>query len=108
MIERNKINLLNKKHIILADHHMGCLIHGCVNGSIRQPNLDNLSVDQKAILSNIKVGSEVLFTVTKVDNHHDILFVLGDVAPQFYSRKRYFFSLWHLLFEFFSLKHLFV
>ncbi|XP_047134799.1 DNA-directed RNA polymerase I subunit RPA43 [Hydra vulgaris] len=72
----------------IADHHLGCLIHGCINGSIIQPNFDYLSASQKEIIDNIKVGSEVLFTITKIDNHNDILFVVGEIAPQFYLGKK--------------------
>ncbi|XP_057290493.1 DNA-directed RNA polymerase I subunit RPA43-like [Hydractinia symbiolongicarpus] len=70
----------------ISDHHFGCLIHNCINGSIRHPREDYLTQEQKEIVKNIAVGDKVIFKVHKLDVHHDILFILGDIAQEFYQK----------------------
>ena len=80
--------LLNAVVNKITDHHFGCVIHNCINGSVRQPNLDILTDSQKNIASNIAIGDTITFKVWKLDIHHGILFVLGDIVAQCYQRIR--------------------
>jgi len=69
-----------------TDHHIGCVIHNCINSSVRQPKVDALSDEQKDITNNIEVGDTITFKVWRLDVHHGILFVLGDIIGPCYTR----------------------
>ena len=59
-------------------HHLGCIIHNCINGSVRKPKEDSLE--------DMVIGDDIVFKINKIDVHHDILFIIGDVTPHFLHR----------------------
>lgn len=69
-----------------TDHHIGCVIHNCINSSVRQPKIDALTDEQKAVTENIEIGDTITFKVFRMDIHHGILFVLGDIIGPCYTR----------------------
>ena len=79
--------LLNAVVNKITDHHFGCV--GCFNCSVYQPNIDVLTDEQRDVVSNIAIGDNITFKVWKFDVHHGIMFVLGDIASQFYQHSRH-------------------
>merc|ERR1712072_636579 len=54
----------------ITDSHFGCIIHKCINASVRQPERRVLSENQKTTIDNITVGAKITFKIWKLDVHH--------------------------------------
>ena len=74
----------------ITDSHFGCIIHTCINASIRQPERRVLSEAQKETIDNITNGDMITFRIWKFDVHHGIVIVLGDIYSECYQRIRRF------------------
>lgn len=72
----------------ITDSHFGCILHKCINASVRQPDRFVLSNTQKATVNNIGVGDVITFKIWKFDVHHGIVIVLGDIYTECYQRIR--------------------
>jgi len=82
--------LLNGVVNKITDSHFGCIIHECINASIRQPERRVLSDSQKTTIDNITIGATITFKIWKFDVHHGIMIVLGDIYSECYQRIRRF------------------
>ena len=55
---------------------------------MRKPKEKYLSEKQKKIVKAIEIKDKVLFEVTRLDIHHDILSVSGEIASKFYDKMK--------------------
>ena len=55
---------------------------------MRKPKEKYLSEKQKKIVKAIEIQDKVLFEVTRLDIHHDILSVSGEIASKFYDKMK--------------------
>ena len=55
---------------------------------MRKPKEKYLSEKQKKIVKAIEIKDTVLFEVTRLDIHHDILSVSGEIASKFYDKMK--------------------
>ena len=64
--------------------HYGCLVHGCFNGSVHKLKIDVAKLSNKIIkkISNIDVGSEFIFRITRFDVHNDLLSIKGKIDQE--------------------------
>jgi len=69
----------------ITGDRFGCIIHRCINGSVRQPDRSVLNSEQKDIVDNIKSDDMITFKIWKFDVHHGIIIVLGDILPECYQ-----------------------
>jgi len=80
--------LLNGVVNKITDSNFGCIIHECINASVRQPERRVLSESQKSTIDNITIGATITFKIWKFDVHHGIMIVLGDIYSECYQRIR--------------------
>merc|ERR1712025_1036885 len=72
----------------ITDDHFGCVVHNCINGSVRQPKRHTLIDEQIDVIDSIEVGDVITFKVWRLDVHHGILFVLGDIVGSCFHKIR--------------------
>lgn len=71
--------------------HYGCIVHECFNASVHKIKVDPSKQTNKQLkrISNIDVGSEFVFRITRFDIHNDILSIKGKIADEDFSNIRY-------------------
>lgn len=62
----------------LAEHSYGCIFHDCINGAVRKPQ-NHFSGD----MQNLTVGDKIYLKIDKIVSEHRILFVIGNIAPEY-------------------------
>lgn len=55
---------------------------------MRKPKQKYLTEKQKKVVQVIEIKDKVLFEVTRLDIHHDILSVSGEIASKFYDKMK--------------------
>lgn len=69
----------------VTERNVGCIIHGCINGSIRQPDRSKLTHLQREVVDNISERDVVQFKIWKYEAHHGLIVVLGDFVGECYQ-----------------------